>query len=169
MINCKKLIFYNRFTVDFTVVGEQIGCPYFTVIFLQCMFVCLCVLFKGSYNGGGDHYDYTTFGVYDNAIAIGLDLHRGTSHTMEVPEWGYNGTYSTENYAHQAQKLIRNHQPEKASKKSGRGHFFGGCVPRGFQNVGSRERIFLENGGLGNENFWRRVKRMRFTKSTFGV
>ena len=22
--------------------------------------------------------------------------------------------------------------------------FFGGCVPRGFQNVGSRERIFLE-------------------------
>ena len=30
--------------------------------------------------------------------------------------------------------------------------FFGGCVPRGFQNVGSRERIFLKNGGLGNEN-----------------
>ena len=36
---------------------------------------------------------------------------------------------------------------------------FGGCVPRGFQNVGSRERIFLKNGGLGNENlekFWSR-------------
>ena len=33
MINCKKLRFYNRFTVDFTVVGGQIGCPYFTVIF----------------------------------------------------------------------------------------------------------------------------------------
>ena len=31
--------------------------------------------------------------------------------------------------------------------------FLGGCVPRGFQNVGSRERIFLKkNGGLGNEN-----------------
>ena len=30
--------------------------------------------------------------------------------------------------------------------------FFGGCVPRRFQNVGSRERIFLENGGLGNKN-----------------
>ena len=24
---------------------------------------------------------------------------------------------------------------------------FGGCVPRGFQNVGSRERNFLENWG----------------------
>ena len=33
MINCKKLRFYNRFTVDFTVVGGQIGCPYFMVIF----------------------------------------------------------------------------------------------------------------------------------------
>ena len=32
--------------------------------------------------------------------------------------------------------------------------FLGGCVPRGFQNVGSREPIFLKkNGGLGNENF----------------
>ena len=32
--------------------------------------------------------------------------------------------------------------------------FLCGCVPRGFQNVGSRERIFLkQNGGLGNENF----------------
>ena len=31
--------------------------------------------------------------------------------------------------------------------------FFGGCVLRGFQNVGWRERIFLKNGGLGNENF----------------
>ena len=36
MINCKKLRVYNRFTVDFKVVGGQIGCPYFTVIFLQC-------------------------------------------------------------------------------------------------------------------------------------
>ena len=37
MINCKKLRFYNRFTVDFTVVGGQICCPYFTVFFfLQC-------------------------------------------------------------------------------------------------------------------------------------
>ena len=35
MINCKKLRFYNRFTVDFTVVGGQIGCPYFTVFFLK--------------------------------------------------------------------------------------------------------------------------------------
>ena len=26
--------------------------------------------------------------------------------------------------------------------------FFGGCVPRGFQNVGSRERIFLEKMGV---------------------
>ena len=44
--------------------------------------------------------------------------------------------------------------------------FFGGCERRGFHNVGSRERIFLENGGLGNENlekfgsreleFWRK-------------
>ena len=25
-------------------------------------------------------------------------------------------------------------------------------MPRGFQNVGSRELIFLKNGGLGNEN-----------------
>ena len=25
--------------------------------------------------------------------------------------------------------------------------FLGGCVPRGFQNVGSRERIFLEIWG----------------------
>ena len=25
--------------------------------------------------------------------------------------------------------------------------FFGGCVPHGFQNVGSRERIFLEKRG----------------------
>ena len=33
MINYKKLRFYNRFMVDFTVVGGQIGCPYFTVIF----------------------------------------------------------------------------------------------------------------------------------------
>ena len=29
---------------------------------------------------------------------------------------------------------------------------FGGCVPCGLQNVGARERIFLEDGGLGNEN-----------------
>ena len=33
MINCKKLRFYNGFTVDFTVVGGQIGCPYFTIFF----------------------------------------------------------------------------------------------------------------------------------------
>ena len=41
MINCKKFRFYNRFTVDFTVVGGQIGCPYFFTVFfffffLQC-------------------------------------------------------------------------------------------------------------------------------------
>ena len=32
-------------------------------------------------------------------------------------------------------------------KTPGGGHstfFFGGCVPRGYQNVGSREQIFLE-------------------------
>ena len=39
MINCKKLRFYNRFTVDFTVVGRQIGCPYFTVI-LFTVYLC---------------------------------------------------------------------------------------------------------------------------------
>ena len=39
VINCKKLRFYNRFTIDFTVVGGQIGCPYFTVFFLQCTYV----------------------------------------------------------------------------------------------------------------------------------
>ena len=35
VINCKKFRFNKRFTVDFTVglVGGQIGCPYFTVIF----------------------------------------------------------------------------------------------------------------------------------------
>ena len=45
------------------------------------------------------------------------------------------------------------------SPLGGHSTFFGGCVPCGFQNVGSRERIFLENGGLGNknvENFWSR-------------
>ena len=26
--------------------------------------------------------------------------------------------------------------------------FFGGCVPRGFQNVGSREQFFLEKMGI---------------------
>ena len=30
--------------------------------------------------------------------------------------------------------------------------FFFGCVPRRFQNVGSREWIFLKIWGLGNEN-----------------
>ena len=31
--------------------------------------------------------------------------------------------------------------------------FFGGCVPRRFQNVGSRERIFLENWGSWERKF----------------
>ena len=30
--------------------------------------------------------------------------------------------------------------------------FFGGCVPRVDKNVGSRERIFLEKWGLGDED-----------------
>ena len=33
VMNCKRLRFCNRFTVDFTVVGGQIGWPYFTVFF----------------------------------------------------------------------------------------------------------------------------------------
>ena len=31
--------------------------------------------------------------------------------------------------------------------------FFGGCVPRGFQNVGSRERIFLKKWGSWERTF----------------
>ena len=31
--------------------------------------------------------------------------------------------------------------------------FFGGCVPRRFQNVGSRERIFLEKWGFRELKF----------------
>ena len=31
--------------------------------------------------------------------------------------------------------------------------FFGGCVPRRFQNVGSRERIFLEKWGSRERKF----------------
>ena len=41
---------------------------------------------------------------------------------------------------------------DRAGSGEGTQLFFGGCVPRGFQSVGSRERIFPENGGLGNEN-----------------
>ena len=32
-------------------------------------------------------------------------------------------------------------------------NFFGGCVPRVFQNVGSRERIFLEKWGSWEQKF----------------
>ena len=38
-------------------------------------------------------------------------------------------------------------------RSGGDSTFFGGCVPCGFQNVGSREWIFLEKWGFGNENF----------------
>ena len=33
--------------------------------------------------------------------------------------------------------------------------FFGGCVPRGFKNVGSRERIFLKKWGSWERKFWK--------------
>ena len=32
--------------------------------------------------------------------------------------------------------------------------FFGRCVPRGFQNVGSRERIFLVKWGVLGTKIW---------------
>ena len=32
--------------------------------------------------------------------------------------------------------------------------FLGGCVPRGFQNVGSRERIFLKKDGVLGTKIW---------------
>ena len=41
VINCKKLRFYNRFKVDFTIVGGQIGCPYFTVLFFFTVYSSL--------------------------------------------------------------------------------------------------------------------------------
>ena len=46
-------------------------------------------------------------------------------------------------------------QNEFRFERGGAQPFFCGCVPRGFQNVGSGERIFLENWGsrerkLGN-------------------
>ena len=31
--------------------------------------------------------------------------------------------------------------------------FFGGCVPRGFQNEGTRERVFLEKWGSWERKF----------------
>ena len=33
--------------------------------------------------------------------------------------------------------------------------FLGGCVPRGFQNVGSRERIFLKKMGVLGTKIWK--------------
>ena len=35
--------------------------------------------------------------------------------------------------------------------------FFGGCVPRGFQNVGSRERIFLYKMGVFGTKIWKNL------------
>ena len=50
----------------------------------------------------------------------------------------------------------------------GGGHstfFFGGCVPRGFQNVGSREQIFLENWESWEQKF--RSRELEFKAKTW--
>ena len=45
---------------------------------------------------------------------------------------------------------------------------FGGCVPCGFQNVGSRERIFLKKWGSLERKFWKFwVKRARILAKTW--
>ena len=43
--------------------------------------------------------------------------------------------------------------------------FLGGCVPRGFQNVGSRERIFLKKMGVLGTKIW---KILGLERSDFG-
>ena len=70
---------------------------------------------------------------------------RGTNPFRKPPYFLFNG-----------QKLIISQA--KASKHErwpwGTQLFLGGCVPRGFPNVWSRKRIFLEKlSGFGNENF----------------
>ena len=77
VINCKMLRFYNRFTVDFTVVGGQIGCPYFTfwVFFFFCflfLFLFVCLFFF--LNSVGALHDCIKLLIHEQSSILGHNM-----------------------------------------------------------------------------------------------
>ena len=75
VINCKKLRFYNGFTVVFTVAGGQIGCPYFTVLFFYYLFIFILFIYLFFYSVvlpvSGLHKDATISGAPFTNTSIG--------------------------------------------------------------------------------------------------
>lgn len=122
-----------------------------------CSFVWFFVslFFKGTYNGDHiSHYNFTCARDFDNVTVQGFDLHRETSQNKSI-QWRYRGQYSTEVFAKEAQKVIKNHQSKQVIVA---------CFVMSTLNIlsESSNRIKSNAGGQGrSQNFFKMRRRQR--------